>query len=258
VPTPFPDWILLPIGVGVGLFGTLIGAGGGFILVPLLLILEPRTPPDRITALSLAVVFFNAASGSYAYAKMKRIDYHAALWFAGATIPGAIIGALVTTYIPRSVFQMGFGALLLAGSIFLVFKPEPRPRQGEAHPDLVKVRFKWGVLLSVGVGFLSSMLGIGGGIIHVPALVHLIGFSVHTATATSHMVLAISALAGTLTNIAQGHLAGMAGQVTWASVGVIVGAQFGARLSNRVHGATIVRWLGVALALVALRVIMVR
>ena len=256
MPAPFPEWLLLPIGVVVGLFGTMIGAGGGFILVPLLLILEPKVAPERITALSLAVVFFNAASGSFAYEKMKRIDYRAAFAFASATVPGAILGSLTTQHIPRDVFRVGFGVLLLAGSAFLVWRPEPnKSEKQDAAAEDKKRPLVLGVILSLFVGFFSSMLGIGGGIVHVPALVHLIGFSVHAATATSHMVLAVSALVGTITNIAQGHLDGLLTQVAWASVGVVVGAQIGAHLSNRVHGAAIVRSLGVALALVAARVL---
>lgn len=87
---------LISLGFIVGTYGTLIGAGGGFVLMPILLILYPRESADRLTAISLAVVFFNALSGSGAYARMKRIDYKSGLMFAAATIPGAIIGALST------------------------------------------------------------------------------------------------------------------------------------------------------------------
>ncbi len=78
------------------LYGTLIGAGGGFVLMPMLLLLHPDESPAKLTAISLAVVFFNALSGSVSYAMMRRIDYKSGLMFAAATIPGAIIGALNT------------------------------------------------------------------------------------------------------------------------------------------------------------------
>ncbi len=65
------DWLsfleLAALGLGVGLFGTLIGAGGGFVLTPVLLLLYPTESPETITGISLAVVFFNATSGSLAY-----------------------------------------------------------------------------------------------------------------------------------------------------------------------------------------------
>ena len=59
---------LIGLGLGVGLYGTLIGAGGGFVLMPVLLLLYPEMKPENLTAISLAVVFFNAASGTESYA----------------------------------------------------------------------------------------------------------------------------------------------------------------------------------------------
>src|SRR3954451_24825040 len=101
---PMTEWLLIPLGFVVGAFGTLIGAGGGFILVPVLLLLYPTAKPSVITGISLAVVFFNAASGSVAYWRARRIDVRTALIFATATIPGAILGALVVEYVPRGLF----------------------------------------------------------------------------------------------------------------------------------------------------------
>jgi uncharacterized membrane protein YfcA len=59
---------LIPLGLLIGMLGTLIGAGGGFVLLPVLLLLYPDADPDTVTSISLAVVFFNALSGSWAYA----------------------------------------------------------------------------------------------------------------------------------------------------------------------------------------------
>ena len=61
-----------------------------------------------------------------------------------------------------------------------------------------------GVLLSLGIGFVSSFLGIGGGVIHVPVMSPVLGLPVHVATATSHFVLAVMSGAATLTHLAEG------------------------------------------------------
>src|SRR5438034_537256 len=116
--------LLVGLGILVGSVGTLIGAGGGFILVPVLLLLYPSMKSEAITSISLGVVFLNACSGSIAYAGMKRIDYKSALIFATATLPGAVIGALLTRYIPRSTFNIILGMILLIISIFLLIKPD--------------------------------------------------------------------------------------------------------------------------------------
>jgi uncharacterized membrane protein YfcA len=115
------------------------------------------------------------------------------------------------------------------------------------------VRLPLGIAISFVIGFASSLLGIGGGFIHVPALIAVLGFPVHIATATSQFVLAIMATVGTVTHIAAGDLDGLWPRVIYLAVGAVVGAQAGARLSTRVRGAVIVRVLAAALVLVALR-----
>ncbi len=71
----------IPLGFLVGAYGTLIGAGGGFVLMPVLLVLYPGQSPELLTSISLAVVFFNAASGSWAYARVEadRLSLRTAL-----------------------------------------------------------------------------------------------------------------------------------------------------------------------------------
>ena len=111
---------LIPVGFIIGTYGTLIGAGGGFVLVPMLILLYPQESPEVITSISLAVVFFNALSGSVAYMRLKRVDYRSGILFAAATIPGAILGALTTSFIPRHLFDISLGLMLIAASIFLI------------------------------------------------------------------------------------------------------------------------------------------
>src|ERR671930_955297 len=115
---------LLPVGVLIGAFGTLIGAGGGFVITPMLLLVYPHENPEIITSISLAVVFFNAFSGSVAYARMQRIDYKSGILFALATIPGAVIGALTTTYLPRRAFDLVFGLCMLLAALYLLLRRE--------------------------------------------------------------------------------------------------------------------------------------
>ncbi|HEX3737602.1 MAG TPA: sulfite exporter TauE/SafE family protein, partial [Solirubrobacterales bacterium] len=94
------------LGLVVGTFGTLVGAGGGFILTPVLLVVYPELTPAQITSISLLVVFFNALSGSIAYARLRRIDYRSGLRFAAAGIPGSILGALAVHLVPTHTFDL--------------------------------------------------------------------------------------------------------------------------------------------------------
>jgi uncharacterized membrane protein YfcA len=261
---------LIPVGFIIGAYGTLIGAGGGFVLVPMLILLYPEESPEIITSISLAVVFFNALSGSLAYMRMKRVDYRSGFLFAAATVPGAILGALTTSFIPRRLFNIILGILLIAASLFLMFYSPKRNGQesGASRGSLVRNlteadgtthTFSFsptlGIGLSLVVGYVSSLLGIGGGIIHVPALVHLLNFPVHVATATSHFILAIMALTGTGVHIVTGAFHHGIRRTIALSIGVLIGAQLGALLSNRVKGVWIIRGLAIALGLVGIRIL---
>ena len=112
--------MLIILGFAVGTFGTLVGAGGGFILVPVLLFLYPEKAPETITAISLFVVLANATSGSFAYGYQKRIDFRSGIFFALATLPAAIAGAIVLSYIPRRGFDGLFATVLIAIGAFLL------------------------------------------------------------------------------------------------------------------------------------------
>jgi hypothetical protein len=269
-----PDLIhafsFLILGFATGTYGTLIGAGGGFVLMPVLLLLFPEESPALLTSISLAVVFVNAASGTEAYSAMRRVDYKTGIAFALAAVPGALLGAMATSWLPRRSFDILFGIAMLLGAAFLMLrKPAPRQAPGEAAKGLTTRRIvdrfgdvyeysfsmKTGALLSVLVGFVSSFLGIGGGIVHVPAMVYLLGFPVHIATATSHFVLAVMAMAGTTVHILTGEFVHGLHRTVYLALGVLVGAQVGAHLSNRIRGSFIIRSLALALGGVGLRIL---
>ncbi|MGH7926719.1 MAG: sulfite exporter TauE/SafE family protein [Candidatus Binatia bacterium] len=260
----YAQWLwLVPLGFFAGGYGTLIGAGGGFVLAPALLLLYPGDAPETITSISLAVVFFNALSGTLAYAKSKRIHYRSGIIFSLFSIPGAVLGALATTSLTRERFDLLFGLVLLAVAIFLAitsgFKGAGRIAQADASMtainDLSRSALIIGSLLSSGLGFISSFLGIGGGFLYVPAFIFLLGFPVRAATATSLFVLAITALTGSATHLAAGLFHHGMNRALALSIGAILGAQAGAKLSQRIHGDWIVRSLAIALGLVGVRLI---
>lgn len=263
----------MALGFAVSAYGALIGVGGGFLLVPVLLFLYPEEKPETVTSISLAVVFFNALSGSFAYARMKRIDYRSGVLFALATIPGAVLGALAVALFSRGLFTLVFGVLLVGVSLFSFWRGRESAAPARAANAFFRVRtlldhrghsytyafdLRIGLGLSFVVGFFSSLMGIGGGIIQVPALVHLLHFPAHIATATSLFMLAIMSFAGSLTHVLAGQLTFGSGLVRalLLSAGALLGAQVGAWLSERVRGTWLIRLLALALALVGVRLIL--
>jgi len=259
-------------GIAVGAYGTLVGAGGGFALVPILLLVYPRQSPAQLTAVSLAAVFANVASGSIGYSRLKRIDYRTGLLLAPATIPGAVIGALVVGAIPRAAFDAVMGTALILVSGFLLLKPQGNIPLGLASRWVVsrtlvdsdgnryQYRFNMALALiaSFGIGFVSSLLGIGGGIVQVPILTSFFAFPAHIASATSQFVQIFTSGFGALTHVLHGDYASFVSVTVALAIGVIIGAQFGAVISRLVAGSAIIRLLAVALGLVGIRLLLLR
>lgn len=264
------------LGAAVAATGTLIGAGGGFLLVPILL-LGLGLPAKLAVGTSLTMVFFNALAGSISYARQRRVDYGSGIWFALATIPGAVFGAHLVGWLSDERFSAVFGALLMATALFLVFRPRlpgspaaatadrPAGRRwgtvtrtftdgfGEEHR--LRYSMPLGLAASTAVGVLSSLLGIGGGILHVPIMIYGLGFPVHVAVATSHFILAISAAVGAATHWSLGQVA--PGVSVALSAGALLGAPVGAQLAPRVPERAILAVLGVALLFVGARLVWV-
>lgn len=249
----------IPIGFLVGTYGTIIGAGGGFIIVPLLVFLFPQDTPSMITAASLAVIFVNSGSGTIAYARMKRISYRTGILFAAATIPGALLGSYLTRYIPKNVFGLAFGALLVAVAVFLsVTRGMGRyittARKDAGMPVRVSRPFL-GISLSFAIGCFSSLVGIGGGLIHVPVLTSLFEFPLHVATATSHFILVFTSLAGVVEHVLDGTWPVHLLRDACLAAGVVGGAQLGAFLSRKLSAPWIVIGLAIALGVVGIRLL---
>lgn len=258
---------LVALGLLVGAYGTIIGAGGGFLLVPLLLFLYPSYGPQQVTAVSLAVVWANATSGSIAYARQRRVDYLTGVLFAASSAPGVVAGAVAVRFVPERVFSALFGALLLglaAATVWGRWRGVRPPLRGrgvlvrrlqdpEGRTFVYAYRIWQGVAISMAVGFVSSLFGIGGGIMHVPAMIILLHVPVQYAVATSHFVLAFMAGGGSVVHLLDGSLGGsQAARAAALGAGAVPGAQLGAWISHRVRGRNVLQLL--ALAIVALGV----
>lgn len=270
---PRVSWLhiagFVALGFFVGGYGTMVGAGGGFLLVPLFLI--GHMAPKDAAGTSLAVILANAASGTASYVRQKRVDVRTGLLFSLAGLPGAILGAYIDQVIPHRVFNVLF-ALLLAGlALRLLFgaDPEPkppvteteprppgggvRPKRGTFAPDFVDARgvrhaYQYdasvAIGLSFGVGFLGSIFGIGGAVVFVPAMVFLFGFPAHVATATSQFIILLTSLFATASHAYYGDVMWL--PAVTLGVGAVGGAQVGAQLAKRIAPRPLLRLLSIA------------
>ncbi len=267
------DWILMALlGVGSGAYGVLVGAGGGFILSPMLLLAFDSEDPEVVAGTVLAAIAINSILVALIYIRMKVVDYRSALLFAGAAVPGAVIGAFGVGSIAPELFRTLFGALLLLLALQLALRPSVHRNAGvgqkrhtisatvrERHITTAsgqEYRYEFNEALAtsfnVVLGFISSFFGIGGGFLRTPILVIAFGFPVRIAAASSVFALAIYGSAGALAHGYLGHIE-LFPTLLFIGVGLVVGGQIGAMLSGRVQGVWVMRMLLVVVLLLGIR-----
>jgi len=253
----------------VGTYGSMVGVGGGFLIVPILLALGN---PGRIAAgTSMVVVLANAASSTVAYLRQKRIDVQSGLIFSAAGVPGAIAGAWVDQHLPHRIFTLLFGIVLIAVAVRAVLtmdKPAPADvpsddiRPHELQRDFVDAtgvrhQYSFNLWTALGIssltGLLASMFGIGGGVVQVPAMVYLFHFPAHVAAATSSFIIFFTALFGSATHAYYGDVLPL--PALFLSIGAIGGAQLGSWFASRTRPGRLMRIFSVAVALTALYLI---
>ena len=233
------------MGLSIGFLGTILGLGGGFILVPLLLYAWKFTVP-RAVGTSHFVITLNAFSGAWAYDRQRKIDYRIALSMAGTAIPAAFAATLVVRHLSSPWFRIIFAATLVLGAIYIFKRQEIL---GNEHVSPKPHAMTWAMIASLFSGFAAGMLGVGGGIFHVPILCILLGLPIHRATATSHFILLLSSLVAASSLALQGCVDLVV--ASWLGVGVIIGAQAGARVSPYVRESAIKKAFAVAVLLAA-------
>ncbi|MBS7655598.1 sulfite exporter TauE/SafE family protein [Candidatus Bathyarchaeota archaeon] len=261
-------FFLTILGVIVGCFGTLIGIGGGFIIVPLLILIYGFEPKFAVGT-SLTIVFLNALSGSFAYIRQRRVDFKIGVFFALLTIPGAILGAYIVNFFSSNLFKGVFSLILILASFKLIISKPVKEKYcnlkktGSVYRRIIdyngnvyeySISLTKGLLINFFIGFISSIFGVGGGIIHVPAMILLLGFPVHIATATSLFISIFTSITGALTHISLSNV--KFNFAIFMGVGTIIGAQFGALISQKIEGTFIKKLLGLALLTLAIRLLL--
>jgi hypothetical protein len=243
-------------GAAAGVFGSLLGLGGGILIVPLLTLGFGR-PLREAVAVSLVCVIATSSAAAGAYLRSKVANLRLGMVLALFTAIGALIGGTITFLLPEQLLTGMFAVLLTYVAITMArgqgpaeTGPETPPRpdtvarlstEGYAVHALVP-----GSAASVGAGVVSALLGIGGGAINVPTMHLLMGVPLRVATATSNLMIGVTAVASAVIYLLRGAIDPyIAGPTV---VGVFVGAAVGARVAPRID-VRVLRWLFVAVLL---------
>jgi uncharacterized protein len=213
----------IPLGFVAGVLGSIIGLGGGIIIVPVLTFFG--FPPALAASNSIFAVFSNAVASSVSYAKQKKIEYSIGLKLGLLSIPGTVFGAYLSADITPSLFKILFGLILITASIYIYSKRKIEPKSHNISKQIM--------ILAIGASFLagiiSGLFGVGGGIIFVPLMVIAIGLSMKNAAPTSQFILLFASASALITHTLLGHPDFY--HALLLSSGAFVGGLVGARLS---------------------------
>ncbi len=277
------EWLTLAfVGFATGVFGVLVGAGGGFILVPILRIFFDKDPA-LVAGTVLALVAVNSMSGAFAYRYMRVVDKRSAYLFAAAAIPGSVLAPFVLKRalegIP-GIFDAMFGLLLVALAVRIATQQFGARRQSRlarargrrrsfVNPQTLRrrritaesgetYRYRlheiYAVIINFILGFISSFFGVGGGFLRTPILVYAFGFPVQVAVATSIFALSFYTTAGAATHAYIGNIEWFPTFV-FAGAGLVTGGQIGARLTGKVQGPWIMRLLMMVILVMGVQLI---
>ena len=271
-------WALGGTGLVAGLLGSALGVGGGVLIVPILT-LAFHLPIHVAIGSSLVAIVANSCTAAGIYTKARLTNVKLGLLLETATIPGAIIGGLAVAVIAPSILSALFGLVLLYLACTMVVRrhlmsedvlsadnsvaPDNTPNSlsgslANSYYDqnLGKVvtykvnHVPAGLGASFFAGVLSSLLGIGGGVIKVPVMNLVMGLPMKAAIATSAFMIAITATVGALIYHYYGNIYPFI--VAPLVIGVVIGAILGVELAQRAGGILLRRIFGVFLFLAAL------
>ena len=269
--------LLLAGGVGAGLFGSLLGLGGGILIVPLLT-LAFGLPLLTAVGISLICVIVNSSAAAGVFLERRVANLRLGMTLELFTACGALVGGLVAFLLPERLLEGLFTVLLVYVAITMARRretPSPPPPAAAAptedppgasvddrdpgtelggHAFIAQLsgpgyrvrRLGFGIVGSVFAGVASALLGIGGGLIKVPVMHVIMGVPLRVATATSNLMIGITASASAIIYLLRGGIDPYAAAPT--AIGVFIGASIGSRIASRID-LRLLRGLFVAILL---------
>ncbi|HYN48621.1 MAG TPA: sulfite exporter TauE/SafE family protein [Candidatus Nanopelagicales bacterium] len=247
-------------GFGAGIFGSLLGLGGGILIVPLLTV-GFGVPFREAVGVSLVCVIVTSSAAAGVFLERHTANLRLGMLLEVFTASGALLGGLVAFLLPERVLAGLFAALLAYTALSMLRRgraqvaspslpagvdgpgaahdagPDTRaPRRSLADevagPGYLPRRLGAGAGGSVGAGVMSALLGVGGGIVKVPLMHLVMGVPLKVATATSNLMIGVTAAASAIVYLLRGGIDPYIAGPT--AVGVFAGAMVGSRLAARI------------------------
>jgi uncharacterized protein len=236
---------MLAGGVAAGVFGSLLGLGGGILIVPLLTI-GFGLPLREAVGVSLICVIVTSGAAAAVYLERRVANLRLGMTLELFTAIGALVGGLVAFLVSERILAALFSAMLVYVAVSMVRSREPEPEDDAPAVGATEQAFGLtlggpgyavhglgrGVLGSIGAGVVSALLGIGGGLIKVPVMHLLMGVPLRVATATSNLMIGVTASASAIIYLLRGGIDPFV--VGPTAIGVFLGATLGSRTAHRI------------------------
>ncbi len=216
-------WVAALIGLVSGVLSGLFGVGGGIVMTPGIQVLLGAAPIVAL-ATPLPAILPTAITGALTYRKAGEIDERAAMWMAVPGVAAAVVGAALTKFIDTHLLLVSTAALLAYQAVGIL-----RTRRAGSRRPAREATTAAYVGVGLAAGFISGLLGIGGGLIMVPLLAGWLGMPLKRSLGTSLLAIVVLVIPGTIVH-------GWLGHIDWwiflgVTVGAVPGALVGARLA---------------------------
>ena len=245
---------MLAGGVAAGMFGSLLGLGGGILIVPLLT-LGFGLPVREAIGVSLVSVIVTSGASAAVYLERRVANLRLGMVLELFTAIGAIVGGTIAFLLDERLVAGLFTALLVYVAVTMARRPTREPAEtalagepeapesptgalatmtGSLAGEGYRVsRLGPGAIGSIFAGIISALLGIGGGLVKGPVMHLLMGVPLRVATATSNLMIGITASTSAIVYLLRGGIDPFVAGPT--AVGVFVGASIGSRAAHRLN-----------------------
>jgi uncharacterized membrane protein YfcA len=260
--SPIEVGVLLALGVLIGAYAVAIGAGGGFLIAPLLLIRYPDADPAMIATASLTTVVLSSGLSSFVVLREQRVDRPIAAMNSALTIPAALLAAVGTSLISRGAFSLGIAALLIGIAIWLAWRPHGpdaelsthgwhrRVEDRQGHVFIYRVPVVRSIAPLLITAFVATIAGISGGPLRVPVLTRIMLMPHAIAVPTVHIANATAAAAAVGLHLALGHAGEPLQAALWLGAGMIAANPLGQLARRRLGEGPLTRLLALGLLVV--------
>lgn len=251
---------LILVGLVAGLLGALFGIGGGIIIVPMLTICYGLSAADA-AAVSLVGIVATSVGGTVYYMDKGVTNIRLGLLLEISTVIGSVIGVFLALATESWVIMVVFSAVMILTAVKMLINPSadiPDKEDGEfAYNDLKENKTihydiehkKFGFSTCVVAGIISSMTGVGGGLIKVPVMNMIMKVPMKAAVATSNYMIGITAFSGSILYFLSGHVELQT--AGFVAIGTFLGAMIGSRLSRKFDTSSMKKYFSILVLAIA-------